>query len=170
MELHQWITRENLWFNGERISPNSIEGTSFLANFFEKKSRSATWFTSYVLDDMSDFLRYMEAQGMQVDPASPSPWSFDDVIGGLRAKFISRTFSRDVEHKFNSLQQRSVGGKRLSVDEIADCLRDLAPQMIECTAKQLKQRFIDALDTNIAAEVNETYAFEDPEVTFDQLK
>lgn len=105
MKLHEWTTRVSLWFNGERISPNSIEGTTFLGNFFEKVSKAASWYATNVLGDMSDFLRYMEAKGIAVDPSSPSPWPLDDVLQGLRKKFISRTFGRDVDNKFANVYQ-----------------------------------------------------------------
>lgn len=169
LTLHHWTTRVNLWFNGERISPNSIEGTSFLANFFEKSSKAASWFSSTVLDDLADYIRYMEAKGLAVDPASPSPWPFDDIIVGLKAKFISKTFSRDVEYKFNNLKQVS-DGVRMNVDELADKIWEVGKQMNECSTKQMKQRLLDALEVRIAAEVNKDLDYEDTKVSFQDLR
>lgn len=97
-------------------------------------------------------------------------WPFDDVITGLKSKFISKTFNRDVEFKFNTIGQVADGHLRLSVDELADKLRDLARQMIKCTTKQLKQRLIDALERRIAAEVNKELQYDDPRVSFEDIR
>jgi len=56
------------------------------------------------------------------------------------------------------------------VNEVADKLKALTRQMVECSEYQLKKRFMDALDANIAGEINRTYNYALPDVTFNMLQ
>jgi hypothetical protein len=167
-DLVEWSTSVTMWFLLERIHPDSLEATNYIQGFL--KDKAFAWYMDNVGNDLLAYIALFEEanKNKMPDRSCESPWPFHDILAGLREHFISLTFTRDAAYKFSATKQSIPGKPRLSASELGDRLREISKQMRQCSDFQLKERYMNALDLQIAAETNKLVDFDEEETSFKQ--
>lgn len=167
-QLKIWQMDLSFWFKGSGVSINSAEAVSYIASALEGPAHA--WFIDHVSEDVADFWRLVEDEGLTLDVATPSPWPFHDIVASLKDRFIDSDWQIAAAQRFEELAQVKDGHKRLTVEQLADRLIELRAQMVECTETRMKERFFNALEPPLAGDVSREIRVTDPRVDFHMLK
>ncbi|GAA5995865.1 hypothetical protein JCM11641_004021, partial [Rhodosporidiobolus odoratus] len=145
-----------------RVDPDSLDAAGHISACLS--SRAAEAFSHVVLRDVNEVFR--PNQGHRA-----SPWSFSDIIGLFKERFVSITSVRDAQRQFRELRQWKKNGTYIPVNDLAMKLEELGEEKYEVTEFELKRTFIDALEPNIATKVFPMFAgdFESRKVSYQMI-
>lgn len=112
--LSAWQFGMSMWFNESDVSANSIQRTLQAGSYLDVEAEK--WFNSWVYPESTQFKKVAEANMFKTDTTLlESPWGFQDIVEGLKKRFMSPTYTRGAKYQFNNVMQTKKNCRQLTV-------------------------------------------------------
>jgi hypothetical protein len=161
--LRKWILGMELWFDGNGIDLDSVEGFLHWATTL---CGDSFWFFCEEIMPIyrEDKKRNPGVTLISTGLRAPAPVTFSEMEKRLRERFVRKSVCREAEAKFTSLRQDLPDGTFLDVESLAAKHREVAPDLEECGPRRLKKQFLKSLRGEVHWD-----RLDDEELSFCQL-
>lgn len=136
-------------FKAQGIEENGMYGTMLILQ--NLTGTAGEWASREIQEDLQ--AAFPRSSKVNLN-AVRSPWSLNRIRNELQKRFVSPDDHARAEAEWRMLTQTPKNGKRLTVQQLETKLREIAERRIQTTPVDRKSKFVNALSTEVAADLH----------------